>query len=464
MGRNSAWLIGARMLQGITQAVAFVLIARRLGPAAYGPFALVISLRLMVAIVTDFGVLQILTSRLADRPTDPRALLETSLGLRLALAGAGAALFIALGFIASNSGSVHVACIVAASSLVPQAVFVGVQATAQVDLRLDRVAWAIVASGVVAVVSTIAILDVTHSVPALATMLVASNVAAAAMGWAMTPRGRVPLRPRIDREAWMRLLRDAAPVGIAIAITTLYFNIDRVLLARLSTTEEVGLYVSVYRFMQFGVIIPSVLVSSSYAVVAGAAADPARAREIMKRLLAITTSIAPLGLLLLTVSPRDVVGLLYGDAYREAGPALAVLGGALTVGIVSGVLVPSLVAFGEGRRTLYVAGAGLVANLAMNFALIPPHGALGAAWATLGTDVVVAIYAYALLRRRLGASLASPIQVTAGAGAAAAFALGVLCAGGPFPVGILAAVATYGLLTLAATALYPRLRVWPIRT
>ena len=440
-----------------------MLIARRLGPEAYGPFALVVSLRLMVAIVTDFGVLQILTGWLAERPKDSRELLETSLGLRLALAGGGAVTLIALGFVASDSGSVHAACIVAASSLLPQAVFVGVQARAQVDLRLDRVAWAIVASGVVALVSAIAILEVTHSVPALATTLVASNLATAVVGWVMTPRGHAPLRGRIDGRAWKRLLRDAAPVGAAIALTTIYFNVDMVLLARLSTVKEVGLYDSVYRFMQFGVIIPSVLVSSSYAVAAGAAGDPARAREVMRRLLAITTAIAPLGVLLLTVSPRDVVGLLYGEPYRQAGPALGVLGGALTVGIVSGVLVPCLVAFGEGRRSLYVAAAGLVVNLAMNVALIPSYGALGAAWATLGTDVVVAAYAYVLLRGRLGANLLSSSQIIAVVCGAAGVSLGVLCAGaGPFPAGVVAAVAAYGLFTVLARALYTGFGRWRI--
>jgi O-antigen/teichoic acid export membrane protein len=460
IGRNTGGLLAARALQAVAQAAALVLIARDLRPAAYGLFALVVSLRLMTAIVADFGILQILTSRLVGGDEDRAELLATSLGLRLALAAGAAVVLVALGFIASDSGSVHAGCLVAALSLFPQAIFVGVQALAQSELQLGRVAVAIVASGITAVATAALVLGFTHSVPLLALMLVTSNVAAAVVGWMLTPRGRVGLSVRVDRAAWLRLLRDAAPVGIAIGLTTLYFNIDMLLLARLSTTEQLGLYDSVYRYMQVGVIVPSVLVSASYAVVAAALDDQARSRAVLRRVLAITTLIAPLGLLLVAVSPGAIVTFLYGDAYRPAAPALRILGGALAVGILSGVLAPMLVAAGERRRSFHVAIAGLVANIAMNLVLIPPYGARGAAWATLGTDVVVAAYAYGLLRRRFQAGLFSPALFAVIGACAVGLATGLAVSDAPFPLAILAAVGAYGVTAALIRYLHPALDPW----
>jgi O-antigen/teichoic acid export membrane protein len=88
-----------------------------------------------------------------------------------------------------------------------------------------------------------------------------------------------------------------------------------------------------------------------------------------------------------TSSAGWIVPLLYGPAYAEAAAIL-------TVQIWAGVAVSMsfvhsrwLLAEGLQRYGLLYTAAGAVVNVTLNLILIPKHGALGAAWATVFAQI-----------------------------------------------------------------------------
>ena len=209
------------------------------------------------------------------------------------------------------------------------------------------------------------------------------------VGVALTPRG-LPLWPRVERSLWRRLLREATPLALAYACVSIYFYIDIALLARLSTSSQVGLYDAAYRFMLLGILLPSAIVSSIYAPAAElAASSRERFGELARELLSLSALLLPLPVIALCADPEGVLRLLYGDAFAGGAPALRWLGAAIALTIASGVVGPLLIAAGQERATLRISIVAAVFNVAANLVLIPWLDAEGAAIATLATEAVV---------------------------------------------------------------------------
>jgi O-antigen/teichoic acid export membrane protein len=85
----------------------------------------------------------------------------------------------------------------------------------------------------------------------------------------------------------------------------------------------------------------------------------------------------------LSLAAEPIIGLLFGAQYRAAAPVLAVqawCGFFMVLGITSGAW---LMAHRRGVLNLRRNALGMGVNLLLNLWLIPRHGALGAAWATL---------------------------------------------------------------------------------
>jgi O-antigen/teichoic acid export membrane protein len=167
------------------------------------------------------------------------------------------------------------------------------------------------------------------------------------------------------------------------------------------------------------------------------------------------------GLVLALAGPRDLIVLLFGQEFAEAGAALPVLLGAFVVMCVGYLLGALVIAFGLQRAFLAFAAIAFVFNVVANLLLVPDHGFVAAAWITLLTEVLISGLTLVAVARRGGIPL--PDRRLAGAvaaGAAAwAVAFGANQAGAPVLAWAVAGTLVYaGLLLLLRVASIAELR------
>ena len=103
----------------------------------------------------------------------------------------------------------------------------------------------------------------------------------------------------------------------------------------------------------------------------------------------IGTPIAVAGILLAPV----VIPFVLGDDYEPAAGLFQVLMVALLLVAVSGVMNNALIALGRTRTFAGIVVASLVVNVAVNLALLPTVGVVGAAIATVATEAFVLVLA-----------------------------------------------------------------------
>ena len=249
-------------------------------------------------------------------------------------------------------------------------------------------------------------------------------------------------------------MRDATPLAVSFALVAVYLYVGLGLLARLSTPEQVGLYDAAFRFMFIGVLLPSAVMSSIYAYAATQAAENrARFALVARELLSLIALLVPLPLIVLSVDPAGLMTLLYGEAYAGGAAILRILGAAVALAIVSGVVGPLIVALGHERATLRICGCAAVASVGLNLLLIPALDGVGAATVTVTTELLVVAPALVLLIRRGSVRIdgTQMAKVALAGGAAFAAGLGVATVTGVI-VTVTVGVAVYVGLLLATGA------------
>lgn len=217
---------------------------------------------------------------------------------------------------------------------------------------------------------------------------------------------RIGLMPRwglVTRDGMRAMWSRSHAVGLSGVLNTLTFRSDTVLLGWLSTLSATGVYAAAYRLFETALF----LIYSMVRVTAPKMAAETDKPKLLKLVSLTPTILICLFLpyvLVLAVRGSDVMTLVFGSQYGgvESGLTLAVLGLTLVPYAVQFLSQSALIARKINRQVLIGAILALVVNVAVNLALIPLWGPVGAA---LGTFVAMGaqwVYLRIVVYRRIG--------------------------------------------------------------
>ena len=191
------------------------------------------------------------------------------------------------------------------------------------------------------------------------------------------------------------------PFALTFVLTILYFRIDQPIVYALRPHVEAGWYGAAYKPFEALLFIPMTFLSVVFPVLSIYHRE--RPTELLdalnrfyKALLLIGWPIS-VGMFVLAHSLNHVLRL-----YPQSEPAFQILALALAAAFVNNAFIGALNASDHQASFTWVAGWSLVANLALNFALIPAYGYVGAAWATVLTEIVLGVVGWTLTARHIG--------------------------------------------------------------
>lgn len=393
--------MGGRLVVMAVSLITLPLVARTLGPAQFGVWTAALAYVGIFASITEFGLTNAATQRMASDPDNEGEWLRAASTLRTTLA-IGATVVAAIGiplFLSGDDDRAVVSLIllltipaVAASSLM--SVFGSrLRPTIPVIISIGQAfLW-------LALVLSLAFSDaspVGFAVAYSGVLLVVAAVQVSVTRKLMSPRGADLSR------RWRGLLEIALPVGLAGLFITVYYKIDAVLLIELSSSEEAGVYGAAYRFLEPLVFVPGVVMSGLFPVLSAVHATDRERFDRLVRRGAEMMAFVSLPLLAVTiVLSGQIVDLMYGEDFARAATILPILMGAFVAicfGTLAGFLAPIV---GLQWRTVWVAGIGAVVNVVANVLLIPRYGAEGSAWVTLLTEALTMTLILGMILRDL---------------------------------------------------------------
>ena len=203
-----------------------------------------------------------------------------------------------------------------------------------------------------------------------------------------------------------RFIRNVLPLGLGVLLSALYFRIDIYFIERWHGLEAVGGYNAVFRLVEAARLLPAAVMAVTFPLLVNATNT-----GLVQRIGGWLT-FAGAALAIVTVAGAEViVTTIYGVPYGYTASAFAVLSLALPLFFLNYALTHQVIGWDGQRAYLSIAAAALVANVVANLVLVPARGIVGAAIATVLTEVVVTAGCVIALRGRTVAD-AAPMDVS----------------------------------------------------
>lgn len=360
--------------------------ARYLGPDGFGLLSYSTAVFGILAPLAILGMPEILVREFSTRE-DWQAVLVSALVLQLpvavlAAAGSAVVIFMTRGF----SGEVLPIVL----ALLPLPLF-ALRFTARSYLEAKGQVRRIVRIGLIAsgLASAIKVGAVLLGGPiwvfAVAASAEAGLVAVGLLGSIGRDKGRVGLRRYFRPQVARALLRESWPLALAMLATTVYMRVDVLMLGILTTDSVTGTYVAAAQLSEAWYFLP---------VAAMAAVRPQLARlfvrgqmdeyaTITQRFMTVAFVVAFAAATMVFLFGNQLIGLVYGGAFETSALVLqihVIAAPFVFLGIAAGQW---FIDRGLTKAILVRSATGAIANIALNLVLIPTHGAVGAAIATL---------------------------------------------------------------------------------
>ena len=208
------------------------------------------------------------------------------------------------------------------------------------------------------------------------------------------------------------LVKSAFPFGLAIIFGSIYFHIDSVMLSKLRGDIEVGIYSVAYNLVIALLFIPAVYINAIYLVMSRyfkTSVDMLISihKRSIKYLYIIGLPIS-VGLFFLA---DEVISFFYGEPYKSSALALKIISGFVFIKFVNFLNGMTLYSIDkQGKRTVSQ-GLAAVFNIVLNLFLIPPFGFVGAAIATLLTEIFLFIFYFRYVSQYLYTPKIIPIMI-----------------------------------------------------
>jgi O-antigen/teichoic acid export membrane protein len=387
LAHNTAWMLAGQAARTVIQGIYFILVARSLDPAGYGAFVAASSFVLIGAPFATFGAGLVLIKNVARDPASFPVQWGNSL------------------VVISLSGSALLGVMLAASPLVLPAAIPALLVLAlglselvlariaelcgQVFQAFQQLAWTAAIQFLLSVcrLISIAVLLAIDSSPTplqWGAGYLAATFAAAAAAFATVHV--LHGRPRLVVDRTRLELAEGALFSVSLAARTVYNDIDKTMLSRLSSLSASGVYGAAYRVVDLAFTPIQALLSASYARFFQRGADGLSAGLRMARGLlpaaALYGAVAGLGLVFLS----PVVSLVLGPSYAELESVLTWLAPLPLLRAGHYFLADALTGAGHQRVRSAVQVLVAAANVLLNLWLIPRYSWVGAAWSSLACD------------------------------------------------------------------------------
>ncbi len=406
----------------------------------FGRYSTVSGLVLFGGFFADFGTSIAITRWISRTPADSDRVLRGTLLVSLGIGVTVYLAMLAFVFVAGYPHSTRLDALIAGLALPMSAVATSLFATLDGLGRLDRRAWlTFLQSGVVAL-GGLTVLALTGSMRWTIAMIPTGPLLAGIVAGSMLRRsGAWRSGAGFDGATVHRLLVEAVPYAVLGGIAALTLRFDLVFLSVVSNRAETAHYDLALRSIEALTYLGTVVAGPAIFLLTRRLTrhDHAGAQRALDQATRFSYLVGlPLSALV-TVIATPAVRLLYGDRYTAVAAPLAILAAQLWLLLLVSLLGSAIIAAGLGRAVIPVSAAVAGVGIVLDVVLIPTHGAIGAAVAVLGTQVV-AVLAFALFaRRRAGLRLRPPSAGTLFATATA----------------LLAALSTRSLLGVGAAVL-----------
>jgi len=385
--KNISWLFFEKIIRILTGLFLGIWIARYLGPNDFGVLNYALAYTGLFVLFVNLGLDQIIVREIVKKPKLTNYMLGTAFVLKLSGSiVAIVSIYISLLFIETDSISKIIIFILSIGFILQSVDVIDYFYQSQVLSKYVVIARnsAFILSSLVKIYLILHGYSVAYF--AIAGVLDLALASLFLLLIYMKTGGRL-LQWKYSSKIAIRLLMFSWPLALSSFLISIYMRIDQVMIGNMLDAEQVGIYSVAVRLSEFWLFIPAIIISTlmPYFI---------NLREVNNelyyyRLIQLYSFMFWMGIFVSIatfVFGKDIIILLFGEAYASAYPALVLniwSGMAISQGLARGIWL-----IGEDlqKYRLYNNIMGVILNIGLNLLLIPKYGIQGAAVTTLLTQ------------------------------------------------------------------------------
>ena len=392
--KNVFWLMSGEAVSRVVRAGVVIYAARILGAASYGAFAFATAIANFLAILSDFGVTPILSREIARDPERKKYHLLHGVLLKAGLLfiNVVAVLLIIPQFVTLEESKMLFPLL--AVMLVFDSARDLIMAVLRAMERMELEAGVKIFSNLLIAGVGLYFLKVF----ATSYSLMGAYVIGGGLGFVLALLLLLPFLEKkkviISRASLRAMLSSSWPLAILALIGTVLLSTDVVMLGWLSSPEEVGFYAAAQRpiilfYMFFGLVGSALFPVIMRLSKEGVLPKLRRIAEVgMRTNLAVALPMVVGGFLL----REQIILLLYEIPYLAAISSFTILLFTFIAMVPSGVLTNFIIAYDMQRRFFKFSIFTAIFNILLNFTLVPIFGIVGAACATLSSQILISFF------------------------------------------------------------------------
>ena len=422
---NTVAQVAGRFATAMLAVVVVKILTVYLGQAGYGKYATIYEFLAFFGAFADFGIFTIAVREMSKDKAKEAHIFANALVLRTLFAtGALLLAAVAVWFIPQYQGTVIPLGVAIAALSTFFVIMSGTfSAALQMRLRMEVAALALILGKVVTVLAIVGITRVWFpDAPEESFFwLIWAGTVGGAITFAITALVTMrlfPVRIACDWQVVRHLLVEAAPFAVALALNTFYLRMDILLLSLfLPLSEngtcaqefcgdtEVGLYAVAARIVEITLMIPIYFMNSVLPTLTRTVTEASQqVTRVLANAFAFLLAVGlPAGILMFTLA-REIVLIISSPEFLSTAEAA----GSDTAIRILGIMVPLaflsmffgflLIAIGQQATLIWINLAAVSFNVVADIWAIPLYGFVGAAYASLASELVMlslmALFAY----------------------------------------------------------------------
>lgn len=407
--------------KGVTAIISLFLVAaltRYLGVAGYGEYTTIFAYLSFFAVLADFGFFWILIREIANPETDINKATSNILTIRTLVGIVVFGLAYVVSFFIPQYASLRSGVGIAVFSLLFLALnstYIGVF---QNKLRMDKAAITDVLGRIIIFVLTLYFIRKGYGLNLILWAYAAGNIVNFLVS-AWLGRIYVKVRPAFDMVYWKQIFVQTWPMAVVLILSLIYFRIDTLMLSLMKTSTDVGIYGPPYKVLEMLMLLPTMFMGNVFPIISLYihTRDNRLSGAIQKSFDFLLIIAVPITLVIIFVA-QPIIKLVAGNDFviaQTVNPifgipatsvlALQILIIAVGFSFISHIFNYLIIALGKQSKLILPNIILVIFNIGLNFYLIPHYSYIGAAAATVLTEILVLTFTWWVARKNVELNL-----------------------------------------------------------
>lgn len=384
--------------------LAFLLVpiaTRFLGVEDFGRFTLATTIGFIVNLAADMGLSTITTREISKYPRIKSRLFAVVLGTKFILAGIALLLLLLLLKIVDYPQETRqiilifsCSSIISSFSIAAFSVFRGVE-----QMQYEAVGTFIEKS--ISFTLGVLVLFLGFGLDVFIWSFIVSGLFLVYYSFSVLFKRYVRFKITMSTSRAIVLLKISCLLGASSFLSMAYNYLDILMLSKMGSMADIGNYSAAYRILAISRIVPTILAT---AFLPRFSANHQNTQELKilfsKGLHYLFIFIFPLVLVTFLLA-KEIILFIAGADFVEGAVALKILAFAVSAQMLNIFYVPLYVSTNNQKKIVHIQVFGLIVNILLNLILIPKISFVGAAIATVATELSILIILSIWIKARL---------------------------------------------------------------